>query len=70
MYEYICTKHNDEKRPRTTSWRGRISGVGFAAKLERSNSIDRAWASKNIGISRHKSGGATLISEMPDTFQI
>jgi hypothetical protein len=43
--------------------------VGFAAKLERSNSIDRAWASKNIGISRHKSGGAALISEMPDTFQ-
>ena len=43
--EYICTKHH-EKRPRTTSWRGRISGVGFAAKLvERSNSIDRAWAS-------------------------
>jgi hypothetical protein len=41
---YVCTKH-DEKRPRTTSWRGRISGVGFAAKLERSNSIDRAWAS-------------------------
>ena len=42
--EYVCTKHA-EKRPRTTSWRGRISGVGFAAKLERSNSIDRAWAS-------------------------
>ena len=42
--KYVCTKH-DEKRPRTTSWRGRISGVGFAAKLERSNSIDRAWAS-------------------------
>ena len=42
--KYVCTKH-DEKRPRTTSWRGRISGVGFAAKLEGSNSIDRAWAS-------------------------
>ena len=42
--KYVCTKH-DEKRPRTTSWRGRISGVGFAAKLERSNSINRAWAS-------------------------
>jgi hypothetical protein len=36
------------KKGRTTSWPGRILGVGFAAKLERSNSIDRTWASKNI----------------------
>jgi hypothetical protein len=71
--------------------------VGFAAKLEGSNSIDRAFhvqllpldhdpsalcrtytalrgttfafTPKNIGISRHKSGGAALISEMPDAFQ-
>ena len=45
MYQIRMHKTRLKKAPAPPPWRGRISGVGFAAKFERSHGIDRASAS-------------------------